>query len=412
MSISTGIPQSPPPPAPVANHSVQSPIIENVSFVPPEDTMESPEEIEQSVVSRVGQDDTQPAALQEDKRIITAHMEDLRRRGVKVYQREHWMGFITHAWCHFGMSMKENSVETIPHVSPLSLDDCRAIVGDILFTTSRPHAPMDTARAGHHPLFARYITLLSTKALSVEELKAIIPEETWDFTTLSATVPRHLCLRRIGKYWTVQDLRFPSSSFRLMFESAQAVLACLRLYADHDGNLEQYVTTCCVERGIPFLLCRRTTGTDNNMFPTSPNPTLPIRSADYQPGRGGYMAYEMARDDLLRSPRGRAALRMGGIIWRLSVETISPERLLRGPSEYATTQIQDGDSIWVEDVITEVEMNVICGMYNPLTGWESNCTEKLVAKAYNMEKMWLTSWLMDSCLRRLVYGEEKRYSGG
>lgn len=57
-----------------------------------------------------------------------------------------------------------------------------------------------------------------------------------------------------------------------------------------------------------------------------------IRSAGYVFTVQDFDAYVHRRDALLRSPRGRAALLKGGIVWRLAVEAIGIDECLEGPS--------------------------------------------------------------------------------
>ncbi|KAI0340229.1 hypothetical protein BDW22DRAFT_1300863, partial [Trametopsis cervina] len=78
-----------------------------------------------------------------------------------------------------------------------------------------------------------------------------------------------------------------------------------------------------------------------------------------------YVTYETERDRILRSSRGRAALMMGGIVWRLAMDSIGYEDVVQGPSG----QHSDADVVmidnqaFVDDTLTEHELDVICGVY-------------------------------------------------
>ncbi|KAF8177828.1 hypothetical protein BJ912DRAFT_856650 [Pholiota molesta] len=78
---------------------------------------------------------------------------------------------------------------------------------------------------------------------------------------------------------------------------------------------------------------------------------------------------------LLSSPRGRAAILMGGIVGRIAKEYISVDAVLHGPSIEITTHrvgyfgpSAGGDRRYCDDELTEHEIAVICGTYTMYTG--------------------------------------------
>src|SRR5215471_869346 len=85
-----------------------------------------------------------------------------------------------------------------------------------------------------------------------------------------------------------------------------------------------------------------------------------------------YSAYEDMRQEFLEKPFARAAVLVGGIIWRLAVDTIGAEVALRGPSTHAH---EFGDLVtdpsgkqFVDDALSDEEMDLICGKYIIYTG--------------------------------------------
>jgi hypothetical protein len=101
---------------------------------------------------------------------------------------------------------------------------------------------------------------------------------------------------------------------------------------------------------------------------------LGYRPKGYKPDQIDYLAYERRRDRLLSSPRGRAALLMGGIVARLARDLVNFEHVSRGPSEDV---FHDGTVVWNEqtpslgywdDRLTADEVNMICGVYKVDTG--------------------------------------------
>ncbi|KAF9488741.1 hypothetical protein BDN71DRAFT_1402836 [Pleurotus eryngii] len=91
----------------------------------------------------------------------------------------------------------------------------------------------------------------------------------------------------------------------------------------------------------------------------------------YQPTRTDYAHYEARRDVFLRTPRGRAAISTGGIIWRLSHNIVDIGDVLAGPTEQATiwtrTAVSD-DEAYVDDALNEYELDLIVGNYKVSIG--------------------------------------------
>ena len=105
-------------------------------------------------------------------------------------------------------------------------------------------------------------------------------------------------------------------------------------------------------------------------------PGLGYRPAGYKPDILDYKSYEELRDRFLRQPFGRAALLEGGIVWRLSLEALGIAPALDGPGtdaiEYGirTTAIDSSGRRFTlyDDVLSEEETDLICGVYKIYTG--------------------------------------------
>lgn len=100
-----------------------------------------------------------------------------------------------------------------------------------------------------------------------------------------------------------------------------------------------------------------------------------IRSAGYVFTVQDFDLYVHRRDSLLRSPRGRAALLKGGIVWRLAVGIIGIDECLEGPSIETVVHRRglihptaDPDLDLCDDDLSLPELDLICGVYECMTG--------------------------------------------
>ena len=69
---------------------------------------------------------------------------------------------------------------------------------------------------------------------------------------------------------------------------------------------------------------------------------LGYRFSGYVPSKQDYETYKSIRNRFLSSPRARAAVLKGGIIWRLAKEAIPESAVLSGPSTevYSTGAVE------------------------------------------------------------------------
>ncbi|KAF9000164.1 hypothetical protein BDQ17DRAFT_1245869 [Cyathus striatus] len=99
-----------------------------------------------------------------------------------------------------------------------------------------------------------------------------------------------------------------------------------------------------------------------------------IVSHCYRFSLNDYASYLQRHAAFLSSPRGRAALLMGGIVGRLACEHMSLDGVLQGPSSAVTNQhigvkyVNRSGLEFCDDALTEDKMDIICGAYHCYTG--------------------------------------------
>lgn len=182
------------------------------------------------------------------------------------------------------------------------------------------------------------------------------------------------CVPKIGSFFwvhadTYKDGHCNDWSIALM-DAATAVRAYKILQAG--PHSPQSLALSLVKQGIAFHtfqplsfeITAELVGRDRKLF----------RGTGYRFGMEDYAMYVRQRGQLLSSPRGRAALLYGGVMWRLALEHIGAESAVLGPS----VSVLDnglGDIVHVEgvgfvgdDKLTDDELAIICGLYHVSTG--------------------------------------------
>ncbi|KAI0349114.1 hypothetical protein OH77DRAFT_1415539 [Trametes cingulata] len=98
--------------------------------------------------------------------------------------------------------------------------------------------------------------------------------------------------------------------------------------------------------------------------------SLGWRPPTFKPTRWDYAAYEARAYEILASPRGRAAILQGGIIWRLALELLGEVALSRaaeGPSQetYRCGQVIQAahGPAYYDDALSAEDIDIICGTY-------------------------------------------------
>lgn len=104
------------------------------------------------------------------------------------------------------------------------------------------------------------------------------------------------------------------------------------------------------------------------------------RHEHYTPDALDYKGYERDRAEFLQSDRVGAAIKQGGIVWRLAVEHLRLEDIMVGPLDLPSALYErfDGEPVggWDDD-LNPNELNLICGVYRIFTGKYNNAESQL-----------------------------------
>ncbi|KAJ7251115.1 hypothetical protein B0H12DRAFT_648995 [Mycena haematopus] len=160
----------------------------------------------------------------------------------------------------------------------------------------------------------------------------------------------------------------------VVVRSAAVAIEVLR----RDWTTMEQVALNLTARGIPFNTFLR--GSAQSSPPLQdPAPSyrgFGIRPKGFQATLSDYRLYELARNRIFRSHRGRRALMMGGIVARLARGIADVQSVCYGPTKSLHRDI-DGHRIWDslpnspaywEDSFTQQEDDLICGLYEVETG--------------------------------------------
>lgn len=197
-------------------------------------------------------------------------------------------------------------------------------------------------------------------------------QEEWDLKAgnriVLAAQSRVRLVKRIDNGWFLLNNVCKSVPWTLAVEEPSIAAYICRL----QSNLSTYeIAWHLIQRGIQFHTMLEASST----FITKEKcyRPMPIRLRGYVFSRRDYDAYTRERQEILNTPRGRAALLRGGIVWRLALDTMSPDSALRGPSWEASVEgcglcVKSGESIMYDDSLSQDELDIICGVYRCETG--------------------------------------------
>ncbi|KAJ2935126.1 hypothetical protein H1R20_g1910, partial [Candolleomyces eurysporus] len=140
------------------------------------------------------------------------------------------------------------------------------------------------------------------------------------------------------------------------FSPITALLIC-RLPASYT---ETSIVYYLAQRGIPFRVLHPLP----RIQKLPPKPVvhaLPVRKWDHQFTREDYDSYVNQRTYLLGQPHMQATLRRGGIAWRLAIEALGIAEVVKEPTLWGHRF--SPTSTLVEDTVTTVELDLLCGAY-------------------------------------------------
>jgi hypothetical protein len=188
---------------------------------------------------------------------------------------------------------------------------------------------------------------------------------------LSTTEGKSLYLIK-GKYLH----RSRDEEWAIVVPSAATALMCIRKrWGPHSIDIARSL----VKRGIPFQTLLPLPDQWEHSIPRiRPYVGLGWRQSGYNADAFEYAAYEDRRDAFLRQPHGRAALLVGGIVWRLALDALGYQPALDGPSMDAPvygcrhSSPVLGDTLSSEhgydDSLSPDELDLVCGVYLVDTG--------------------------------------------
>lgn len=168
--------------------------------------------------------------------------------------------------------------------------------------------------------------------------------------------------------------------YEIVVSSATIVVEILRsIPIDDDDKLSLKTVVADMQHGLrPFRTCIRA----SPMFTSFSTPQmwssgLGYRPKGYQATLIDYQSYRATLEDFLHLPRGRAAMRKGGIVGRLAKDFLTSEDVSSCPSDNVLQsghwQKSDADpylGYWDDELSVE-ELDMICGVYRVDTGKRS-----------------------------------------
>ncbi|PPR07615.1 hypothetical protein CVT24_004168 [Panaeolus cyanescens] len=140
-----------------------------------------------------------------------------------------------------------------------------------------------------------------------------------------------------------------------------------------DNGKREDVMQILIMDGIPFLTLKETSSEGMRCSLSGVTSVIPMQLSNHTYTSRDYANYIHRRAQILYGPRGRAALLVGGIVTRIAMEHLGTQGAIYGPSKAVT---EDGVGIniyaaqrhFVDDGLTEDEMDIICGLEIVYTG--------------------------------------------
>ncbi|KAF8073357.1 hypothetical protein FPV67DRAFT_1410562 [Lyophyllum atratum] len=171
-----------------------------------------------------------------------------------------------------------------------------------------------------------------------------------------------------NEVWYMFDLgQRAKRKWHLAVQNARDALVVCRL--PNDWN-ETEIVQCLLRHGVRFHTLQPAKTILRGKIRPFPPCLLPTRPKDYTFTDKDYDAYVLQRNAMFSQPSSRAGLMRGGFVWRLTVPNVSFGAVFDGPTGwneapdtmFIAKDINTGD-IFVDDELTEVELDLICGAY-------------------------------------------------
>jgi hypothetical protein len=229
----------------------------------------------------------------------------------------------------------------------------QSIINDAVALPSKWHAPLH-ALIGH----------LASDSCSAPHRDLDHPDRIAQLIQ-SSNVRLRLLDHQSGKRFLVEGKASETHLYHIVLSNAATAIQCVR---GSWGPRDEDIAWNLARQGIPFSTVMPLPASClGRAFKERPSVGLGWRKYGYTPGPSDYRAYEAKRDALLRRPHACAALKAGGIIWRLAAEAIGTENLRYGPSSdatlFGTPHSVSGLPPGCDDSFTEAELDLLCGVY-------------------------------------------------
>ena len=163
-----------------------------------------------------------------------------------------------------------------------------------------------------------------------------------------------------------------SASWYLALTHAWDVAVVCRLPPEKD---EYDIVEFLLQNGVPFHTLAPTATLPRSPISLNRIHKPPVRPANYVFDGRDYLIYREQCNQLLKHPRGRAALMHGCHPWRLSVSVVPWEYVYNGPTGWSTDPAETivvldpltGMEL-LDDRLTDEEDRILCGTYHRFTG--------------------------------------------
>ncbi|KAK7029036.1 hypothetical protein VNI00_014746 [Paramarasmius palmivorus] len=246
--------------------------------------------------------------------------------------------------------------------SPVSWPDAEKFVGAITETTSPEFRESFRAFIS---VFHSHSDLLSINWFDTLDLfssdEDSMIRKSWPFkiSTIASPETKYYLL-----HWDHHD-----EDFQLAIPNAASVLEVVRRGW---GLSAKELIPKLIDRGMAFRTFFKTCEANRpRANPRFRSPAyLGYRTKDYKFESIDYITYTHHRNRFLHTPRGHAALRLGGIVGRIARGVISWDGVIARPAESATELRGYGDCVVTEsaqywdDYLTEEELDLVCGVYD------------------------------------------------
>ena len=145
----------------------------------------------------------------------------------------------------------------------------------------------------------------------------------------------------------------------------------LELFRRHDIRSRASAISLMVQKGIGFRTVYPPTGRDSfSLHPSPFGDCLGWRPREFQSTQHDYRQYVAQAYEVLRQPRGRAAILQGGIVWRLALEILGSDAAESAVSGPSTDIYSFGQEFFPErghplydDCLMPNEIDIVCGVY-------------------------------------------------